>query len=395
LTVSVFNTLSQRKDEIAGRTAYPHNLNLYVCGPTVYDSPHIGHARSYIIFDTLRRVLLLDGYRVRYMQNFSDVDEKIDARAVREGTSPDAIADRYTDEFLSSMDGMGVMRADDYPSVRKSRLQMYSFVNRLIERGLAYEAGSNIYFDTARGGGFGALLHGRLEDIISGNEADTFKFVKRRKEDFTVWLGPLSREPSGGGRPSWNVECFTMTHTLVGCGLDIQCGGKDLIFPHHEVGSVISRAFCGVEFANYYIHNGFVTVSNDKMSKSKSNSIALQPFLENRSYALRMYLLSSHFSENIEYSSSDLGIWEQRAARIMKKFDAADSGRMEFLTVDGMPRDQKLQFFMELMRDNLRSDRAISTFIDYALERNGTRADEDVLHYMAAALGLFNYAPSS
>lgn len=398
MTVRIYNTLTQRRDEIKGRGLDPMHINMYVCGPTVYDSPHVGHARSYVFFDTLRRVLLLDSYSVNYIQNFSDVDEKIDLRASRENVIPSVISERYKTEFLEDMDELNVLRSDVYTSASHVREFMHTVTGILLENGSCYRGGENIYFDSSSGGNFGSLLHDRLDNLISGNEADGFRFDKRDKEDFVIWLGEFKPGPhaESKGRPSWNLECFSIVHKQVGCELDIQGGGMDLIFPHHEVASVLSKSYCDLEFANYYIHNAFVTIKNDKMSKSTQNYVGTRELL--RRYgpeAMRLYLLSRHFRENIEYDERQLMAWKREADTIGKKLRSEGllDGERRFDPASVPELPQAATGFTQQLHEDMHSERAVDLFSETVRAWNGERRAGQAIRYMAASLGLFGFKP--
>ncbi len=398
VTVRIYNTLTQTKDAIRGRGLDPRHLNVYICGPTVYDSPHLGHARSYIFFDTLRRVLLLDGYSLNYIQNFSDVDEKIDLRATLEGVVPSVISERYKEEFLRDMDRLNVIRYDVYTNASHIKEFMHRVTRILMEEGKCYRGGDNVYFDTASGGGFGSLLHDKLDNLISGSEADGYTFQKRDKHDFVIWLGDFKPDSfrDSEGRPSWNLECFCIVHRQVGCELDIQGGGLDLVFPHHEVASVLSKSYCNVEFANYYIHNAFVTIKSDKMSKSLQNYVGTRELLqEHGADAIRLYLLSRHFRENIEYDPVELSKWTEAARMLRGKLEEAGalSGTGEVKTGSAGGLTPAAEKFMEMLRDDLHTERAIDFLVEKAGERGEKALSVDDMKYMSAALGLSGFRP--
>lgn len=398
MTVRIYNTLTQKKDEIKGRGLDPRHINMYVCGPTVYDSPHVGHARSYIFFDTLRRVLLLDSYSVNYIQNFSDVDEKIDIRAAMEHVVPSVISERYKEEFLEDMDALNVLRSDVYTNASHIKDFMHKVTKILMDNGTCYRAGDNIYFDASSGGGFGSLIHDSLDNLIAGNESDGFRFEKRDKQDFVIWIGDFKPDSfkDSEGRPSWNLECFSIVHRQVGCELDIQGGGMDLIFPHHEVSSVLSKSYCNVEFASFYIHNAFVTMKKDKMSKSARNYVGTRELLKKHGPdAIRLYLLSRHFRENIEYDEANVNRWGKTARELKEKltvsgaFGGSNSvpvGKGEGLTSTSMD-------MMRVLKDDMHTETAVDMYIDAVRSfpsRGSTISD---LRYMSAALGLFSFRP--
>ena len=399
MTVRIYNTLTQKKDEIKGRGLDQKHINMYVCGPTVYDSPHVGHARSYIFFDTLRRVLLLDSYTVNYIQNFSDVDEKIDLRAAMEHIAPSVISERYKEEFLEDMDALNVLRSDVYTNASHIKEFMHKVTKILMENGTCYRAGDNVYFDASSGGGFGSLIHDKLDNLIAGNESDGFKFEKRDKQDFVIWIGDFKPDSfqESEGRPSWNLECFSIVHKQVGCELDIQGGGMDLIFPHHEVASVLSKSYCNVEFASYYIHNAFVTMKKDKMSKSARNYVGTRELLKKHGPdAIRLYLLSRHFRDNIEYDEAKVGRWEKIARELKEKM--ADIGAFEAGSSVPVEKAEGLtSTSMEMMRvlkDDMHTEKAVDMFIEAVKSFPSRGSTLDDLRYMSAALGLFSFRPA-
>ncbi|MCL4346606.1 MAG: class I tRNA ligase family protein [Candidatus Thermoplasmatota archaeon] len=397
--MQIYNTLTRKLEGITGRGLNPLHINMYVCGPTVYDAPHVGHGRSYIFFDVLKRALILDGYSVSHLQNFSDVDEKIDNRAKEEGVEPIRLADRYSEEFIAEMDMLGVIRPDMYVRASESRDVMHRIALSFIRKDLAYEAGGNVYFRTSSGGGYGSLLHDTLDNLITGHEADNFRFVKENKEDFTIWLGKFDRSNMMSGRPSWNLECFSMVHKYFGCELDIQGGGMDLIFPHHEVASVMSKAYCRVEFADFYVHNGFVTLKKDKMSKSTNNFISVHSLLDDFSpESIRLYLLSVNFRQNIEFSITELREYEESISVLRKT--ARDSGALKNERVVGISEaEQSGEYWSEFqsaLNRNLDTSGATRIMME---EMKGTgfkgKEGKSDFRLMCAALGLFNHRPSA
>lgn len=400
MTVRIYNTLTRSLDELKGRGLDPRHLNMYVCGPTVYDSPHLGHARSYVFFDTLRRVLLLDSYSVYYFQNFSDVDEKIDVRASMENVIPSVISERYKEEFLQDMDELNIMRSDAYMNASHIKEFMHTVTRILMEKGMCYRGGENIYFHASAGGGFGSLLHDKLDNLISGNEADSFRFEKKDKEDFVIWLGNFNPDSysDSTGKPAWNLECFSIVHKQVGCELDIQGGGLDLIFPHHEVSSVLSKSYCSLEFANYYIHNAFVTSKMDKMSKSTRNYVGTRELLrEFGPDAIRMYLLSAHFRQNIEYDERQLAKWKKVADDVtesLRRRGVLETGRAVHAGIPA-PAESARARFIGFMQDNMHTEKAVELFVRHALQKETDGAVRDDLRFMSAALGLFGFVPTA
>lgn len=370
--VRIYNTLTGRVEALRPRGLDERSVNMYVCGPTVYDSPHIGHARSYVFFDTLKRVLRLCGYQVHHMQNFSDVDEKIDIAAARASISPAALAEQYIGEFFQAMDALNVERADRYVRASECREFMHLVTSRFIESGRCYRAGQNVYFDASSGGGFGSLLHSPLERRISGEEWRSFTFEKRDKEDFTVWLGEFDPSDASKGRPSWNLECFSIVHRWFSCELDIQGGGMDLLFPHHEVGSVISKSYCKVEFAGHYIHHGFVTASEEKMSKSKGNFVTVAELLHRYpAGAIRLYLLSRPFRDNIEFDDDDMEHYSALYTKIRERMSR------------GIDREGNASRIMTILCDNIATEKIVELFETELDTMSGAE-----FHSAASALGL-------
>ena len=305
MTIRVYNTLSRQKE--AFEPINSDRVHMYVCGPTVYDSCHIGHARSIVVFDVIYRYLMLSGYQVAYARNFTDVDDKIINRANELGIPTTELAEKYIDEFHADMDALNVKRPDYEPKATEHIEQIIAVVNRLIEKGYAYESGGNVFFAVEKFDAYGKLSGRKLSDMEAGARVEIDK-QKRNPMDFVLWKASKPNEPSwespwGKGRPGWHIECSAMSADYLGESFDIHGGGKDLIFPHHENEIAQSEAAYGQSFVKYWIHNGFVNINHEKMSKSLGNFLMIKDIL--KSYhpeAVRLFLLSNHYRSPVDFT---------------------------------------------------------------------------------------------
>lgn len=328
--MEVHNTRSSAKEELMTQTAGV--VKAYVCGPTVYDYCHIGHARTYINFDVLRRYLEALGYEVAHIQNFTDVEEKITERARELGISPESLSKRFITEYFRDMDALDVRRATRYPLASEYIPQIIEITKRLLEGGQAYLSGEVIYFDVESAGGFGELVR-NLEDSLA--DRVTLRGTgKRGPFDFVLWRAAKEGEagwdsPWGKGRPGWHTECVAMSIDNLGETLDIHWGGKDLIFPHHECEALLARALTGSRFVKYWLHNEFVLMKGEKMSKSTGRTVLIRDVLKTHSpEALRLLILSKHYREKVEYDEGEICRAEERYRRIREAADlAAAHGR--------------------------------------------------------------------
>lgn len=305
MTIRVYNTLSRQKEAFEPMT--PGRVRMYVCGPTVYDSCHIGHARSIVVFDVIYRYLKLRGYSVTYARNFTDVDDKIIQRAGELGISTNALAEKYIDEFYADMDALNVLRPDLEPRATAHIDPIIAVVGRLIEKGYAYEAGGNVFFSVDKFAGYGKLSGRKLSEMEAGARVEIDR-QKRNPMDFVLWKASKPNEPAwdspwGKGRPGWHIECTAMSADYLGESFDIHGGGKDLIFPHHENEIAQSEAAFGKPFVKYWVHNGFVNINHEKMSKSLGNFLIIKDILKNyHPEAVRLFLLSSHYRSPVDFT---------------------------------------------------------------------------------------------
>lgn len=311
--MKIFNTLTRSKQEFV-----PINegkVGIYVCGPTVYDYIHIGNARPMIVFDTLRRYLLYKGYDVNYVSNFTDVDDKIIKRANELGVESAVVSEKYIAECKKDMEGLNVMTATTHPQATKEIPDMIEMIKVLIEKGHAYEKNGTVYFRTRSFDGYGKLSHKNIDDLESGHRAENHQLKvsgedeKEDPLDFVLWKPKKEGEPSwpspwGDGRPGWHLECSVMSKKYIGDVIDIHAGGEDLIFPHHENEIAQSEAANDTEFARYWMHNGFLKINNEKMSKSLGNFFTVREISEKYPLqVIRFFMLSAHYRSPLNFSA--------------------------------------------------------------------------------------------
>ncbi|MDY6793382.1 MAG: cysteine--tRNA ligase [Thermodesulfobacteriota bacterium] len=305
MTIQIYNTLGRKKETF--QPIEKGRVRMYVCGPTVYDSCHIGHARSVVVFDVMARYLRSQGYEVTYVRNFTDVDDKIINKAKELGIDSTEVAEKYINEFYTDMDGLKVERATLEPRATEHIDDIIQLVEKLIKKGLAYQIDSDVYFAVELFPDYGKLSSRKLEEMEAGARVDVDK-RKRNPFDFALWKSAKPGEPSwespwGKGRPGWHIECSAMIYALLGETIDIHGGGRDLTFPHHENEIAQSEAAFGKQFVKYWVHNGFINIDQEKMSKSLGNFLMIKDVL--KSYhpeAIRLFLLSNHYRSPIDFT---------------------------------------------------------------------------------------------
>lgn len=303
MPLMIQDTRTRSKREFVPRN--PPEVSMYVCGPTVYGPAHLGHARSYVAFDVVRRYLDFKGFRVRLVQNFTDVDDAVTRAAKEQGVSTDELSSRNIRSFLNDMDALGVKRAAVYPRVGEHIKEIISTVQALIEKGYAYTLDGNVFFRVSKAKSLGKLSHRDVEAMI----VDQMASPEGRENplDFVLWRKsqaghPAWPSPWGDGRPGWHVECFAMSSKYLGDHLDIHCGGTDLIFPHHESEAMVSEAFVGGDWCNFWLHNGFITIEQQKMSKSLGNFVMVADLLkEYPGEVVRFCMMKEQYRKNVEY----------------------------------------------------------------------------------------------
>ena len=303
--MKIFNTLTRSKDEFKPITE--GEVKIYACGPTVYNYIHIGNARPLCVFDVLRRYFEWRGMKVNFVQNFTDIDDKLIRKANEEGITVPEVAERFIGEFWTDAKGLNVQEATVHPRATDNIEQIQNIISALIENGYAYEAGGDVYYRAKKFAEYGKLSHQPLEDLEAGARIETGD-IKEDPMDFCLWKGakpgePFWESPWGKGRPGWHIECSAMAGRYLGKTIDIHCGGLDLIFPHHENEIAQSEAANGCEFSHYWMHNGFINVDNHKMSKSLNNFFTVRDVAEKYGYEpIRYFLVSSQYRSPINYS---------------------------------------------------------------------------------------------
>ena len=301
----LYNTLTKQKEELI--PVEPGKIKMYVCGPTVYNYIHIGNARPYIAFDAVRRYLEYRGYDVNYIQNFTDVDDKIIQRANETGQTTDEIVGHYIAETLKDADGLNVKRATSHPRVTQEMDSIIELIQTLIEKGYAYEVNGMVYYDTPKWEKYGQLSKKVLDELEAGARIQVDE-EKKNPMDFILWKPRKEGEPAwsspwGEGRPGWHIECSAMSRKYLGETIDIHAGGEDLVFPHHENEIAQSEAASGKPFAKYWIHNSFLNIDNRKMSKSEGNFFTLRDVAEQFGYeVVRFFMLSAHYRSPVNFS---------------------------------------------------------------------------------------------
>jgi len=317
--MKLYSTLSRKKEEFT--PLVPGQVSMYVCGPTVYNLIHLGNARPCVVFDTVRRYFLYKGYQVRYVQNITDVDDKIIRRALEEGVTAAEIAEKYTREVLRDAEGLGVMPATLYPKATEEIPVIIEMIKTLMAKGHAYENAGTVYFDTTTDTSYGKLSRKKIEELEAGARVEV-ETGKRHPSDFVLWKPCKPGEPKwpspwGEGRPGWHIECSAMAKKYLGDTIDIHAGGEDLVFPHHENEIAQSEGCNGVPFARYWMHNGFINVDDQKMSKSEGNFFTLRDIAAKYPYTvIRFFLLSAHYRSPVNFSDKLLEAAENGLNRI-------------------------------------------------------------------------------
>jgi cysteinyl-tRNA synthetase len=401
MVLRLYDTRTRKKVPFVPGT--PGHVKMYVCGPTTYDYSHLGHARSYVDFDTARRYLEFLGNRVTYVQNFTDIEEVIVRRAAEVGKEPLAYAQFYIDSFLEDMRALNVRPADHYPKVTEHISEIIALIARLLERGYAYPVGGEVYFRTRKAKhSFGILAHHRIEDIV----VDSVHAGSHKEDplDFALWKKSKEHEPSwpspwGDGRPGWHVECNAMAFKYLGAPLDIHGGGMDLKFPHHESEAMICEGAWGGEWARTWMHNGFVTIEREKMSKSLGNFVTIREILKDfPGEVIRLCLLKAHYRKDVEYDRECFDRTRREYESMRGAIDAARraSGLGTPGAVDALITRTR-EAFREAMDDDLNTEDALyrlQQFTEAIGEVRGMsptegRAVVDFYREVGGVLGLF------
>lgn len=379
--MKIYNSLTRKKEEFA--PLKPGKVSMYVCGPTVYNYFHIGNGRTFIVFDTIRRYMEYRGYEVNFVQNFTDIDDKMINKANEENTTVKEIGDKYICEYYKDADGLNIKRATTNPRATEYINEIIDFVSGLIEKGYAYEVNGDVYFRTKKFEGYGQLIGQNLDDLQAGARIN----VDERKEDpmdFAIWKAQKPGEPAwecpwGLGRPGWHIECSCMAKKLLGDTIDIHAGGMDLAFPHHENEIAQSEALTGKKFANYWMHAAFLNVNNQKMSKSLNNFLTARDALkEYDADVIRFLMLSGHYRIQLNFSNELL---ESAKASVERLYNAI--GNLENLISEVKNEkmtDEEIKYlesldayrqrYIEKMDDDFNTADAISVLFDLIRDTN-------------------------
>lgn len=376
--MKVFNTLTRKKEEF--KPIEEGKVKIYACGPTVYNFIHIGNARPLCVFDVLRRFLEYIGYDVRFVQNFTDIDDKIIKRANEEGLTYKEVSEKYIEEFWKDVKGMNVREATVHPKATENIDEIIDIVSTLIDKGYAYAVNGDVYFSPSKFKEYGKLSHQPLEDLEAGARIMVGE-VKKEPMDFALWKSakpgePYWDSPWGHGRPGWHIECSAMVRRYLGKTIDIHCGGQDLIFPHHENEIAQSECCNGVPFAHYWMHNGYINVDNVKMSKSLGNFFTVRDVAEKYGYEpIRFLMISSQYRSPINYSTD---IIEQCKASLARLYNCRDG--LDFALEkagDGAVSDELLAMFdkrrrqfIDAMSDDLNTADAIAALFELVRDIN-------------------------
>ncbi len=410
--MKIYNTMTRQKQEFV--PIKEGEVSMYSCGPTVYDYFHIGNARPFIIFDTMRRYLEYLGYKVTFVQNFTDIDDKMINRANKEGITVKELGERFIAEYFKDAEALGIKKATIHPKATENIEAIIDVVKNLEEKGYAYNVDGNVYFRTKKFDDYGKLSHQPLEELESGARIDVTD-DKEDPMDFALWKAQKPGEPAwespwGMGRPGWHIECSAMVNKFLGASIDIHSGGKDLIFPHHENEIAQSECANGCSFANYWMHNGYININNQKMSKSLGNFFTIRDITEKyKPEVVRFFMLSAHYRSPVNFSDE---LMQQAQSAMERVYTCIDN--LKFLLGAAGERDlnesekelaeallKAKKRFCDAMDDDLNTADAISAIFDIVsvanknLSQSGNNAKkvvEDTLsmiHELGDVLGLF------
>jgi cysteinyl-tRNA synthetase len=412
MTIQLYNTLTRAKEPL--QTVEPDVVKMYVCGVTVYDQAHVGHAMSALVFDVIRRYLMFRGFQVHHIVNFTDVDDKIINRANALGRDPKELAEQYVSEFMTELAALNILRADAYPRATETMQEIQRFISGLIEGDHAYILDGDVYFRVASDPDYGKLSRRGLEDMIAGNRIS----VDERKEspaDFALWKAakpgePFWESPWGRGRPGWHIECSAMSMKHLGEQIDIHGGGNDLIFPHHENEIAQTESLTGKPFARYWLHNGMLQIQMraddgsfklEKMSKSLGNVVTIKEFLSrHEADVLRLVVLSSYYRSPLAYGEAIVADQERKLARLRSALEPAVGGTESGAMVESLTAaaSNTRERFVEALDDDFNTSGALAALFELVRAINTARdagvggapftAAQTALHELAGVLGL-------
>ncbi len=385
--MKIYNTMTRQKEEFV--PIKENEVKMYSCGPTVYDYFHIGNARPFIVFDCLRRYFEYRGYNVKFVQNFTDIDDKMINRANKEGITVKELGERFIAEYFKDAQSLGIHKASVHPKATENIEAIIDVIKRLEEKGYAYAVNGNVYFSTKKFKGYGKLSGQPMEELEAGARIDV-NDEKRDAMDFALWKNqkpgePAWKSPWGMGRPGWHIECSAMVNKYLGETIDIHSGGQDLIFPHHENEIAQSEAANGKPFAHYWMHNGYINIDNKKMSKSLGNFFTVRDISAKYDYeVIRYFMLSAHYRNPINFSDK---LMEQAKASVERIYTCIDN--LEFLLKSSEKReenDEEKEYskkldnlkdkFIEAMDDDLNTAAAISVIFDIAYAANTSLSND-------------------
>lgn len=381
--MKLYNSFSGKTDEFTPIDG--NKVKMYVCGPTVYDYAHLGHARCYITWDVLYRYLKFKGYDVTYCRNVTDVDDKILKKAEKEGKTPEEVSQYWYKQFSNSMKALNNLKPDIEPFATKTLGEMISMIKDLIKNGYAYEANGDVYFRVKKFGGYGKLSGQPIDQLESGARIE----VGEQKEDpldFALWKKDEKfgyNSPWGVGRPGWHIECSAMSRKYLGKTIDIHAGGADLIFPHHENEIAQSECANGCKFVNYWLHNGFVTINKEKMSKSLGNFLTIDDLLKKYdSNTIRFFILTNHYRMPVEFSDESLS---SAQAGVKRMLNAKRTNIDENLDIT---QTEEYKQFVEAMDDDLNTSKALAVLFELTNKANkDEKGAFTVLYKLATTLG--------
>ena len=400
--MKIYNTLTRQKEELIPLT--PGQVKIYACGPTVYNYIHIGNARPLCVFDVLRRYLAFRGLQVTYVQNFTDVDDKLIKKANEEGVTVPQVAERYIAEYRTDAHGLHVMDADIHPRATENMDEIFDLITALIEKGYAYESGGDVYFRTGKFQEYGKLSHQPLEELEAGaSERVDSGEQKENPMDFALWKAAKEGEifwqsPWGKGRPGWHIECSAMSRRYLGNTIDIHCGGQDLIFPHHENEIAQSECANGCQFARYWMHNGYINVDNRKMSKSLGNFFTVRDVAAKYGYEpIRYLMIASHYRSPINYN---VEVIEQNVRALERLYTCREGIVFTAGSATGSLRpeeaetvaafDRRRQQFIDVMDDDLNTADGIAALFELARDINTAMSRNPSKELCDIALARFN-----
>ena len=399
--MKIYNTMTMKKEEF--KEIEKGKVKMYSCGPTVYNYFHIGNARPFIVFDILRSYLEYIGYEVTFVQNFTDVDDKIIKKANEEGISAIEVADKLIDEYYKDAAAIGIRKATVHPRVTENIKEIIGFIQDLIDKGFAYVLGGDVYFEVKKFDEYGKLSHKNIDELVSGARIDVNE-QKKSPLDFALWKEKKEGEigwdsPWGVGRPGWHIECSVMSNKYLGANIDIHSGGQDLIFPHHENEIAQSECKNGCTFANYWMHNGYINIDNVKMSKSLGNFFTVRDVLKvYDGDVLRFFMLTSHYRSPINYSKDLLDSAKSSLDRIKNCKSSLDFSLQKSQNKEISQEEKDIlanvqaikSTFIEKMNDDLNTADAITAIFDLVKLANTSVNENSSKTFVQSVLSMLN-----